>query len=482
MESLPSLAVEKILICLDVADLLACSLVSVGWRSVVNNDRVWKKVCHNQCNKHTIDYLQSVPSKVLPRFENPDIWQTTLEPLCHWRTVFMKIQHVKGNWWRANHDVYSVTEFAYNHFDLKIDKNILIAIVNDNQCEVWNIQHVPYKQEIITCALKNTRCKCMIHLFDDKLVIIQDTLMQVYLKSDKTFKLCFRRLFNQVEANSENIPRSLNIDEWYNERVKLRPTHLQAFHVGNYFIGLAENGTFEKASFHIWDMMTGSKLKEQSIKELYLDNSDPVYNVKFCPPRTELEKILVCVQHSQQTGNDTFYTVVYVYDLESLSPRAQMILKPHVPWIYFEDHLIITISHNQSKLNIYNSTSGAKIVSKQYENIINPDSVQVHGDHLGFSTGGQLVVLKIQDFDLVFTTSIFKFSSNLFGFDFVFLDWNLILISQWDTINKIEVWSIEKKCLLSTLKASGLMFPCNNSAKFFVWNEMLTTIYMLQFW
>lgn len=482
MVSLPTLPMEKILFSLDVADLLACSLVSVSWRSMVNNDRVWKKICYKQCDSYTVNYLQSVPPKTVPKFENPETRHRTLEPLCYWRILFMKIQHVKHNWCQANHDVYNVTEFAYNHFDLKIDGNLLVAIVNDNQCEIWDIQRVPYKQEIITCALKNTRCKCMIHLCDNKLVIVQDTLMQVYFKSDHSFKLGFRRLFNQLEADSENIPGSLNIDEWYNGKISLRPTHLQAFHVGRYFIGLAENETFEKASFHIWDTISGCKLKEQSVKELCLNNKDPVHNVKFCTPKTDLGKILVCVQHCRQTGRDLFYTAVYVYDLTSLAFRTVMLLKPHVPWIYFEDHLIITIGHNQANLSIYNSSAGKKLVSKQYENIINPDSVQVRGEYLGFSTGGNLVILTITNFELVFTTAIVKFSSNLFGFDFVFLNWDLILISQWDETNKIEVWSIEKKRLLSTLKTNGLMFPCNNSTKLFVWNEMLTTIYMLQFW
>ncbi|XP_054286086.1 uncharacterized protein LOC129002368 [Macrosteles quadrilineatus] len=485
MEYLPRLPVDQIMSYLEVPDLLACSLVNSGWRAVINDDRLWKKVCYKQSNKPTIEYVQAVTPRISPEFEEPESYHKRLEPLCHWRVVYMKLQHVNWNWRRAKHETYSVTDLAYNHFDLKIENDLLVANVNDNQCEVWNIRGIPRKQETVICALKNTRCKCMIHLCGDRLVIVQDTLLQIYHRVEKRFSCRYRRLFNQPESDSETIPGSLTVDEWYNETVKRRPTHLQAFNVSKYFIGLALNGTFENASFHVWDSSVGVKLKEEVVKNISVDVKEPIHNVKFCPPKTEQGKILVCVQHVRQSGNfgdDIYFSVLYIYDLLTLTFRKLRVLRPHVPWIYYEDNLILTIGYSQAKLSIYNSTSGERLASKRYEGIINPESVQVHGNHIGFTTGGDLVVLSIKDFGLEFTTGIVKFSSNLFGFDFVFLDWDLVLISRWDKVNKIEVWSVKEKCFLSTLHASGLMFPCNNSAKFFVWNEMITTIYMLQFW
>uniref|UniRef100_A0A1B6F5N9 F-box domain-containing protein n=1 Tax=Cuerna arida TaxID=1464854 RepID=A0A1B6F5N9_9HEMI len=485
METLPVLPLEQILTHLEVRDLLACSLVSIGWRAAVNNDHVWKQICHCQSSNATIDHVQAVQSSIPPTFLDPEPSNKELEPLCYWRIVYMKLQHVKRNWQRANHKTYKVTDLAYNYFDLKVHKDVLIANVNDNHCAVWNIRGIPVRQETIVCALTNTRCKCMIHVCDNKLAIVQDTLLQVYTREGKHFKLSHRRLFNQAESVSETIPKSQNIDEWYNEAVKRRPTHLQAFYVGKYFIGLAENGPYDGASFHVWDTETGGKLKEEQVKAISSEIRDPIYNVKFCPPKSDLGKILVCVQHTKRTDHftdDSYYTVLYIYDLSTLTFKKLNILRPHVPWIYYENHIILTVDHTQAKLSIYNSSNGESLVSKQYEEIINPDSVQVHGNHLGFKTGGDLVVLNVKDFDLVFTTAIVKFSSNLFGFDFTFLDWNLVLIARWDKVNKIEVWSMDKKTLLSTLGTTGLMFPCNNSAKFFVWNEMVTTIYMLQFW
>lgn len=486
MEYLPILAVDEIIKRLNASDLLSCALVSVTWRQLMNNDNIWKTLCHRHCHSETIDCVQTMKSCVEPVFKPPKTYHQRLQPLCYWRVMYMKLQHVKRNWCLANHKVHNITELAYNHFELKIDRNIMIANVNDNLCEVWDILYAPQKQETITCGLKITRCKCMIHVSGDNLVIVQDTLLQVYNRTEKTFKLSFRRIFNEIEANSQDIPDSLHIDDWYDDKVKLRPTHLQAFNMGKHFIGLAENGSFDDTSFHIWDTVVGGKIKEQSVKAMCHGNRDHVYNIKFCLPKTDLGKILVCIQHSDSsntTEDASYYTVIYEYNLISLVFKRLNVIRPHVPWIYFEDNIIITIGDNLSKMSLYASTSGSQVISKKYDDIINPDSVQVQGDYLGFTTGGNLVILNIIDFKLVFTTFITKFSSNVFGFDFLFLDWDLILISHWDTtVNNIEVWSTEKKCPISTLKTRGLMFPCNNSAKFFVWNEMASSIYMLQFW
>lgn len=483
MDTIPDLPVELILSQLHVKDLLACSAVSIGWRSTVNCDFIWKTNCYKEANSTTIDYLKTKPPTVNPIFCVPE--SVSLEPLCFWRVMYLKIQHIGNNWKTANHTTHQVTGLAYNFFDLKIDDNLLVANVNDSQCEVWDITKVPKKLETLNCALKNTRCKSMIHINSQRLVVVQDSLLQIFNKSDKHFKLDFRRLFNRPEEDSKDIPYSVNIDDWYSSVVERKPTHLQAFHVGKFFIGLAQNGSYEISTFHVWNTSTGSKLREELVNRIHPYNKDPVYNVKFCPPKLDLGKILVCVHHKRSVGQNNgeeCYTVVYQYSLTDFSFKRLRIMKPHIPWVYYEKDFFVTIDHGQSKLSIFKTCNGEKIVSKRYEEVINPDSVQVFDQYLGFTTGGDLVILSIKDFDLVFTTGIVKFSSNLFGFDFLFQGWDLVLIACWDDVNKVQVWSIKEKKLLSTLNQRGLMFPCNNSAKFFVWNEMITTIYMLQFW
>lgn len=483
MDTVPDYPVEVILSHLQVKDLLACSAVSIGWRSAVNCDYVWKKICFKEANAETIYYLKTVSPTVQPVFQEPE--SEDLEPLCFWRVMYLKIQHIRNNWKTANHTTHQVTGLAYNIYDLKIANNVFVANVNDSQCEVWDIRKVPKKLETLNCALKNSRGKSMILIIDQRLVVVQDSLLQIYNKSDKHFKLSFRRLFNRPEEDSKDIPNSVNIDEWYSSAVQRRPAHLQVCHVGKFFIGLAQNGSFANSTFHVWDTATGSKLREEHINQIQPDNKDIVYNVMFCQPKSDLSKILVCVHHiktSVHNNGEICYTTVYLYSLKDFSFKKLKVLKPHILWIYYESEFFVTIDIDKSKLSVFKISDGEQIVSKRYEEIINPDSVQVFDRYLGFTTGGDLVVLNTDDFDLAFTTGIVKFSSNLFGFDFLFQCWDLVLVASWDDANKIEVWSIKEKKLLSTLNQRGLIFPCNNSAKFFVWNEMITTIYMLQFW
>lgn len=485
METLPALVIEQILSQLSIPDLLACSLVSIVWRSTFNCDYVWKKICFRTNNQTTIDYVRTVRSMVSPTFEEQD--DTNLEPLCHWRVVYMKLQHVNRNWREANHATYKVTDVACDFFDIQIYNDTLVANVNDSRCEVWNIRGTPKKQESLVLALKDTCCKCLIHLSEDMLVIVQDTVLQVYKKVNKIFVLCYRRLFNLPEPLSADIPLSLTIDDWYKGRVKITSIHANV--IGKYFIGLVLMGSSKEFRFHIWDTVTGSKLKEELVTNL--SPEDSINDVKFCPPRTYLDKVLVCVQYFRRpqwrgNNNDTeagYFTIVYLYDLKGLIFKTLRVMSPNVPWIFYEDTLFLTIDQTRLLLSIFNSSNGDLIASKFYREVINPDSVQVSGDYLGLTTGGDLVVLNIkQDFDLVFKTGIVKFSTHMFGFDFVFISWDLVLITCWDKKNKIEVWNIREKKLLSTLKANGLIFPCNNSTNFFVWNEMVTTIYMLKFW
>lgn len=485
METLPALVIEQILSQLSIPDLLSCSLVSIGWRTLFNCDYVWRKICLKSNNKTTIDYVRTVRSMVPPTFEEPD--DTTLEPLCHWRVVYMKLQHVNRNWRRANHATYKVTDVACDFFDLQIFNDTLVANVNDSCCEVWNIRGTPKKQETVILALKDTCCKCLIHLSEDTLVIVQDTVLQVYKKINKIFILCFRRLFNLPETFSTDIPLSLSIDDWYKGKVKITSLHAKV--VGHYFIGLVLMGSSKDFHFHIWNIATGCKLKEEFITNL--SSEDSVQDVKFCSPRTYLDKILVCVQYlrvPQWRGynNDReagFFTIVYVYDFKALTLRTLRVLSPNTPWIFYEDTLFLTIDLTRKVLSVFNCATGDMVASRLCRKVINPDSVQRSGDYLGLVTGGDLVILNIkQDFDCIFETGIVKFSTHMFGFDFVFVSWDLVLITCWDQKNKIEVWNIKEKKLVSTLKANGLIFPCNNCANFFVWNEMVTTIYMLKFW
>ncbi|XP_033736337.1 F-box/WD repeat-containing protein 7-like [Pecten maximus] len=113
---LPQELVEKIISFLHVKDIGRFSKVSVSWREAANKDPIWLHECMakgwlrygvnneiiNACSLPRKDTNVSLTSPVFSLFIPED---TRLSPLCKWKDIFIRVQHLSKNWAKGRYTV-----------------------------------------------------------------------------------------------------------------------------------------------------------------------------------------------------------------------------------------------------------------------------------------------------------------------------------------------------------------------------------------
>lgn len=95
-DDIPLEVQEQIFLHLTPKDLKACSFVCLKWHDIINSNQIWLKMCalEGLVGKKFLDDTFSLIQNPLKQFPS----ETSLGPLCHWRSHFNRYKYIKRNW------------------------------------------------------------------------------------------------------------------------------------------------------------------------------------------------------------------------------------------------------------------------------------------------------------------------------------------------------------------------------------------------
>uniref|UniRef100_A0A1B6DZG3 F-box domain-containing protein n=2 Tax=Clastoptera arizonana TaxID=38151 RepID=A0A1B6DZG3_9HEMI len=343
--SLPLDIIEQITKYLSTNDLLACSLVCVGWREALNHDILWIKRCKGGYSwKRYAEHLESQQSVVEPIFKLPQSSEDTLEPLCTWRVHLMAQIHFRRNIESYNFKKFTA-EGTFNNDNVYYEaENLVIMLTGLSSCEIWNIETLPHCEHIIYCALENI--KPYFYIFDDFILILQLNLFQVYKKNNNTYELLHRRLFDLEEILSLNIPSWVDITNWYFSFMSKTsgsvPLLKRRGHVcfRNIFIGYNEISDFNDKVFYIWDLKSGTKLKEQKFKAL----SETICGIEFYKNKTFVYVLFETI--NQKNEKQTTIVGYNPVSLNYTNFHIDISCSKDQRYFYFDNNYVVTLHSN----------------------------------------------------------------------------------------------------------------------------------------
>ncbi|XP_046663442.1 F-box/WD repeat-containing protein 7-like [Homalodisca vitripennis] len=117
MDTLPPEMVEKISFYLTAQDLVSCYSVSRVWRTIFNQDSLWKPHCHQNFE----EYLRTTPCITKPPFMIPETESSGLSPACQWRLAYMREGRLWKNWRTGNCKLYKIMSSADRYNTTGID-------------------------------------------------------------------------------------------------------------------------------------------------------------------------------------------------------------------------------------------------------------------------------------------------------------------------------------------------------------------------
>ncbi|KAG8289768.1 hypothetical protein J6590_097632 [Homalodisca vitripennis] len=305
MDSLPLLVLDKIAEHLTPYELAACSAVSVGWRDAFNQDSLWRP----HCNKDTAQYLETAERRVEPRFESPELEDSTLSPVCRWRICYMRETHLQNNWrhGRSVKENISIVENFRDKFCMFISDDYVL-LLSGKKLMLWDVRGSPvYIGEPIHLLFESEGIRLVQMINSNMVLIVQEISVQVYcFKSilDKTWELKHVFFFDETQTVSSSDEVSLMAVRNKNPICFVVPIA-----VGNIFIGYSL--TYPTV-IHIWNVEEGKKLKTVECKI----TSPKCYMLRSIFKSDKPSLDIVVVLWHRSNFKDEFH--VYIYSLKHL--------------------------------------------------------------------------------------------------------------------------------------------------------------------
>lgn len=348
---LPLDVIEQITCYLSTNDLLACSLVSIGWREAINNDILWIKRCKGgYVWKSYAEYLENQKCQVEPFFELPQCVEDTLEPLCKWRIHFMTQIHFKRNLHRNRNKKYTILgNFNTNRMIYYEAENIVVIPTKSDQYEIWNTDGFPFCQDIIDCAIINADQFVYVH--ENYIVILEFNLFQVYENCGCKYKLLYRKLFDQPDNLSLNIPSTSDITLWYWNFHKKIVNYYKKICFKNIFIGFNCESGLKNSVFHVWDFKKGIKVKEQKFVDV----------PNICDVHFYKSVSFVYIVFETQNSNNERQTMILGYNAitQNYTDLCIKINCSHSQrYFFFDENYVVTLHSNI--IDIWDSSKNNK--------------------------------------------------------------------------------------------------------------------------
>lgn len=438
---LPSEVFSEIAEFLDVKDLLSCSLVNSCWRSAVNKNLLWKRHCQNHYNnlQDLTKYLETEQPLVSPWDITLDT-NETLEPICDWRVRYIRKIKLVNNWKRGIFKKEYIQVKGDNAIHMETEGDLLALNLNvEKKFELWYIKDVPKLLGEVPYSLQHIMCLECFKLVNGLLIFVQCNLLQIFSVDLLLYKikLKFRKLFNESENCSENIPCSVDITDWYMSNIGLYPSDssYRCETVNNFFIGMVLEQDLKNTIFHIWDMSSGEKVKEENIP---IVPNFTIIDIHFGTNTENIFLMLTCTS----TLHDSSFSVIYAYNVKNTCYTNFLIkLAFNVPVILFTDSFIVWTNRTGDTISILNSKSGTftrKI--KEYDSMIKQSSVQVHGSLLIYATQFLLERVKVINLNTLQVLSCFQPNNSCTGlFEVLFVRPKFVFIMRiHDTAYDVE--------------------------------------------
>ncbi|KAG8287660.1 hypothetical protein J6590_033232 [Homalodisca vitripennis] len=272
MENLPLEIVEEICHHLTVQDLISCSAVSRDWRSIFNQDSLWKPHCRQDLE----EYLRITPCIVKPAFVNPELESSSLSPVCQWRLAYMRQNHLWSNWRTGNYKTHDLGSHVYTffedrepwiHFDWSFQVDFFnehyLAKIFEEKVEIWDLRDFPATKivenfhcfphsgqtPVFMCAGSNS----------DMMVFRFGTGVQVFKMEEALKSISLKHMFYFTDSQKF----SENTDKVASEIIQYKFYSIPNFAttVGSVFLGFSPNAS-GKSALHIWDLEKGEKIRE----------------------------------------------------------------------------------------------------------------------------------------------------------------------------------------------------------------------------
>lgn len=396
MELLPLEMVEKVAEHLTPQDLAACSAVSVAWREIFNQDRVWKP----HCDKDTAEYLETAVCQVEPGFRSPESMDSTVTPICRWWLCYMRENHLLNNWRRGRSVLDKLdNEFTVEDFFLFV-ANDYILLSRGNTVMLWHVKddlvhlHDPF------CLPFDCRAKtCEAVINDNMILITQGQSLQVYHFNsllDQNWPL--KHIFFLEETSTcalSDALKLMSLEEYHNSKLT------SCIVVGNMFVAVSCN---EPYLFHCWDVEQGIKLK--TVKP---NISSETFNKIWEIVKSEnpSQNILLVIRKNVSHG---YKYLFYVYNLERWELYPFSIRRDEYFWLTFPERRPIFKTAIQDKfvtfcvngaVFIYNYLTSQLILSIPVSEYPDAD-ISMHADIMPI--GNNILICKEHRFYKIFNT------------------------------------------------------------------------------
>lgn len=463
---LPAEVNERIFLLLPVEDILSCCLVSSQWREAVNKNMIWKRFC----SPAVTFQIETKENMVKPAFQPPP--GDLLSPICKSRLHYMKETHLKNNFRNNRFVEHKLSRVNYYQDKTEfVGKFMLLNDSSKNTFHVWDIDDVPILCQSVQYLLQEM-CLETFEALDDRLLVVQCNLLQLYIVVDNLFTLEMCRLFDRGEECSKSIPTDDTIGSWYSSNVGLHPCDFTSSNktVDKYFVGIIEPSQLQYSVIHIWDLESGKKLKEENIPE----TSGSITAI-CCGKNPECLYIALYINNSR----DSARCKIFAYNLKNLRYTQFYVESNHsLPFMLFEEKVVILPCDQWEKSESYlflDPNTGKKISEKKFEKPMNPKAIDVYGSVMVFGSSNTVTVVDLSTQE-VLTTICLDFEV----MEVYLIDLKTLLVGGVDYHYALQVWDIQKCRRLNTFHEKSILF-CGRTMQRLCLQSMYS-VHVLHFW
>ncbi|XP_073989437.1 uncharacterized protein [Rhodnius prolixus] len=365
---LPQEIFEEVALYLNISEILSCCLVGIGWRNAVNNNRVWNHLCLKKFDiQMNNSALITNRNYVEPSFVVPENDCNRLSDICIWRIRFMQEVHISKNWRRGRYVSEKVTKINVGEI-LESEGNMIIVPNNERRFFTsMNVEDDYIVKQTVPYSLNNMLAS-FFKLCNDKIVLVQCTLLQVFTRSENNdFDLKYRFLFNKTNEESLNIPTSSDLTEWYESTVGLYPCDITVCcdHDGKYFVGVIQEGDLNNARLHIWDLSVGIKCREQILPRV----NESVTDIHFTLHNSKVFLFITVIQNERNCSR------IYCLNLKTFTYTNLFIrFDYNLPLVLVRSPYLLTSDTTGHNISLWSCTDGVLVYkmffSKYYLNLM----------------------------------------------------------------------------------------------------------------
>lgn len=469
---LPEELFEEIALYLDLPEVLSCCLVNSRWRNAMNKNRIWFNLCAKRfsVNMQNLDMIKS-PCLVDPPFTPPRQKCFSLSETCPWRLRFMQEAHVMRNWRFGRYMPHVITK-TINPLCLECDEDVIvISSMEKREFTTWTIESFPVEVQTTPFSLWHV-ISDFFKLSGDKLVVVQCTLLQVFVKNKSNrnmFDLTYRFLFNKSEEESLNIPSTAVISDWYNNNIGLYPSDLNTVcdHNGDYFVGLIQEGNMNKTIFHIWDINSGHKAGEQLIPQV----DELVTDVHFSLHSSNLHILMKLRDNIKER------TTIFCFSLDTFKYTNLRIMFDYVvPIVLFGEQFLLNTDVSGRNIWLWKNEDGGFLHKLCCNFDIQPTSLQFVLSFVIFA-GNSDCTGNVMVFDTKTLKTTCEFVTDYRVTNLLFIRSELILVGGW---MQLGIWELSTATKLHTLNFQDCLWVNQYKTKTIVEND--DDLLLLHFW